>query len=1061
MNNMNVLISNNSTSLFNECIKRVGLFCDDLSFENVIIVPDRLSLITEQKIFELLNVDVYFNISVMGISKFASKIIKENNLNFIECTNLQSKLLTLKAIQNTKENFNCFSKHYTLGFVDEIYAKIEQIKSSNINIEDLSDDNASLGTKLKFNDLKLIYNEYERLRGERLDSGSLLSMFNHVATSSNYLKKCNVFFVGFDSMTRQGIEVLKNVVKNSHYTLAGVVAPKNQPNAHVYDQSFLTSIINVCKSENFESKMEWLDAPLKNTTANKILNNIFSRKNKFEENNYINLYKASNPTEEIDFLVKSINYALKTKDEQFKNFAICAPASYHQDLKTKLSAVGIDSYFDEKTQLVNLPPVKYLLNFLNHIKNPSDIPSLKQIISSEFCPLENQEKYELLNLVDKLTSINTIIATQADLNNNIKNYLLNLNKFTASLKSILKNYNTTLNYIEMLNNIIKNYNIFEKINLICEKFKSLGEISLEKTYIQIENKLSNIISQINEIIGGHEMELDDFIDIFEKAVTDCEISGIPSTINQVFIGDTKSFYGNVKYLYIVGANEGVMPEALADTGLISDKEISSESIKAILEPTTQIINKRNKFKTLEVLVSAKEKCYLVYHSMDNENKTLQPSDFITELQFLLNAHIVNISSLKQTSESEPSALCFNSINTYNANLNLRSGISDIYDSITTAALIKTNNLFFKPIIKKCAVDFNKLFLENKKISISLVEKYNACPKSAFLANGLKLQKKQRDKIEANIIGSFIHEVAEKFVKTNKSQLGTKIKTQIEEDIEIIAKDVCNKSEFYSLALEENSFILKMLKNECVRFCSFINYEQMSSSFKATYTEKYFGNNSEFKPLTINVDGEDYFVSGIVDRIDINDDYFRIIDYKTGNTTNSKGNSHLFYGTKIQLFVYAEAIKENVNKKLFGAFYLPIKNNFTTKNAEEYSLSGFFIRNTELALKADHNLSLENKKSKILNCSLNNPDKSGEVLISKKDNIVAPETLDSFGKYAISAIKKAIKNISGGYISCSPFKDKCKLCEFNEICAMAHNDKIEREEDYNIENEAFSRIDYDK
>ena len=138
MNTLQVILGNNTNNLFEHSLKMLKGQFFDVTKQNIIIVPDKLSLITEQKIFEILNIDVYFNIAVMGISQFTSKIIKENYLNLQSCTALESKLLTLKAIQNVCENFKCFSKKYTLGFVDEIYAKIEQIKSSNINIDDLS-----------------------------------------------------------------------------------------------------------------------------------------------------------------------------------------------------------------------------------------------------------------------------------------------------------------------------------------------------------------------------------------------------------------------------------------------------------------------------------------------------------------------------------------------------------------------------------------------------------------------------------------------------------------------------------------------------------------------------------------------------------------------------------------------------------------------------------------------------------------------------------------------------------------------------------------------------------
>ena len=227
----------------------------------------------------------------MGISKFAKLIINDAGLENLECSNLSSKLLVLKAIQNVCNNFKCFSKNYTLGFVDEIYAKIEQIKSSGAKIEELSDPNASDGTKLKFEDISNIYNEYEKLRAGLLDSGAIIDLFNSISSSSDYLKKCNVFFVGFDSMTHQGISIVKNVCKNAHSCFVCVVEPNGQQNERIYDRSFFSSILAL-KDDGIDLDIKYIKAPLKNVDADFALNNIFSIDTNSQSNVYFQINKA-------------------------------------------------------------------------------------------------------------------------------------------------------------------------------------------------------------------------------------------------------------------------------------------------------------------------------------------------------------------------------------------------------------------------------------------------------------------------------------------------------------------------------------------------------------------------------------------------------------------------------------------------------------------------------------------------------------------------------------------------------------------------------------------------
>lgn len=1049
---LKVLYSNNTVNLFKYTLKNLKGYISDISKENIIIVPDRLSLATEQELFDALGIDVYYNISVMGITKFAHKIVADNNLNFLQCSALECKLLTLKAIQNVSKDFKCFSKKYTLGFVDEVYAKIEQIKSSNVNIEDLFDENAGEGSKLKFEDIKLIYNEYEKLRDGRLDGCALLNLVNQVCQQSDYLKNCNVFFVGFDALTRQGIEILKNVAKTANYTQISVVYAKSQNNYRLYDQTFFDTVISACKSEQIECEVKWCDLPFENNEKNMALQNLFSRSNQVDfDADYFHITKTNSVAEEIELCIKKINYLLKTTNTSFNDIAICVDNSYARVLASELENLGISVYCDQKTMLSTLEPIKYILALLKFL-NTKNTKHLREVLTNEFCDLAHKDVETYLTDLTKYGTIKNINSFSKNENLCAKNFVEHLLEQEVLKKDIADNY---LNKIQIL---LKEYQIIEKIDQKCDFFDKKHEILLNKTYLQLEKKLQACFDAIFKTVGTTLLTIDEFVQILEKSFDEIQISSVPSCVNQVFVGDVNCFYINKKYIFVLGMNEGLMPGVLADTGLITDSEILSDTIKAKIEPTTKIINKRSKFKVFEILLSATKQCYLSYHTFDSENKSSQPNEFVSEIVYLMKTKISTGQVEKVLFNSaDDKKLCFNMIDEYHANLALKDDYSDSIKAIIKMALAKNNALFTAIKINHACMDFSKLFFRNKRASVSLVEKYNGCPKSAYLANGLKLQKIEKDKIEANLIGNFLHEVGELFVRKNLKKLGQLTEIQIQENVENITEKMLKDEQYYSLCLPANKFTLKLLKAEALRFCIFINYEQTLSKFKPLYAEKYFGQNSDFKSIKVVVDGEEYDISGFVDRIDVCDDYFRIIDYKTGNTTNSKGAEHLFYGTKIQLFVYAKAIKENLTKNLFGVFYLPIKNGFNKDGEAQYAFSGFFENNAELATKCDLSMSEENLKSQLLNVSLTKTKEDNKPKLRKKANLLSKEELQSYLDYSLKIMEQTIKDIKQGYVDCSPIKDRCKICEFNQICKYAFDEKYQRQEDYDVSSENFVKL----
>lgn len=1051
MNTLKVFVGNNTQNLFIQSLKMVEPFLHDIKQHNIIIVPDKLSLICEQSIFEVLNIDAYFNLEVMGIGKFVQKILASCQLDTLSYNTIECKFLTHIAIKNVCKDFKCFSKNFTLGFVDEIYAKIEQLKSSKVDICDLYDPNASEGTKLKYNDLKLIYNEYQKIK-IKPDANEILEMFNETTINSEYLKNCNVFFIGFDALTKQGLQILKNVVLGSKYCQISITAPKDQANYRIYDKVFLDSVINLCKQNNFECQTKWVDCEFENQDKNLILNNLFSRKQKFNvQNQYFSITKANTPSDEIDICCKSINYILKNNDIKFNQIAICADPSYHQILKTNLTKLGIDVHLDQSMSLVNLEPVKFLINYLKYI-NTKKTKYLKFLITNDFCSLKISDKCDLINLLDKYSSLKNIQKFESLQNTDLIDFL---KKFDVTeITNVSKN-----DFLAIVQFFLINFEVRQKIENKILEFENRQEVYLQKTYMQILDKLESIFEMFKNLLNDEIYPLNNLIELFEKTLQDTQILAVPSGTNQIFIGDSKCFYMAPKYLYVLGLNQSTLPRFIGDLGLISDKEIMSETLLAKIEPTTTLVNKRSKFKLFEILLSATKKVFLSYHIFSKGSKGAQPNDFVLELEYLFKNNTINASSLKfLDGSSDINKICFNTQNVYNANILVNENIDKKCQAIILKALYQNNYLALKPVKNNVQIELAKLFFKQNKPSISIIENYCACPKLAFLSRGLKLKPKQKDSVEANVLGTFIHEVAEKFTSANLKKLGSLSQEGCELSVKQIIQKIQEDKKYYMFKLPENLYLLNMLSQECQRFCKFINDQQAQSNFKIISQEQTFGGYGNLKPIQIEVQGQKYFISGIVDRIDECDDRFLIVDYKTGNTTNASGMQHLFYGTKIQLFVYAKAIGQNINKKFFGAFYLPIKNSFKKQGAQDYSFSGFYENNTFYALNLDKNLSPDMPKSKIFGAKLNKKaNKDGELVLFNGNNVLTEQQLKSYCDYAIEMVKSAIKDINLGYICPSPIKNKCSICEFKNICKYYNDEKVIRQENYDINKDTFMEI----
>src|SRR5690606_1910706 len=139
---------------------------------------------------------------------------------------------------------------------------------------------------------------------------------------------------------------------------------------------------------------------------------------------------------------------------------------------------------------------------------------------------------------------------------------------------------------------------------------------------------------------------------------------------------------------------------------------------------------------------------------------------------------------------------------------------------------------------------------------------------------------------------------------------------------ILAEKAKNENEFYKFALsKENKSLLSYLNYESVKMCHIIFDNVLKTNIKPTHTDKDFCAENYFANQNLNLTGK-------VDRVDEFENYFTVVDYKTGSI---EFKSNLVYtGQKLQLLIYADVYESQTGKSCVGVFYFPVKNSFDSK-----------------------------------------------------------------------------------------------------------------------------------
>jgi len=264
------------------------------------------------------------------------------------------------------------------------------------------------------------------------------------------------------------------------------------------------------------------------------------------------------------------------------------------------------------------------------------------------------------------------------------------------------------------------------------------------------------------------------------------------------------------------------------------------------------------------------------------------------------------------------------------------------------------------------------------------------------------------------IGNILHEVLFKYYKCKKNVV----------DIYSFCRDEIFKfvSSNERLKMNLNSPILASLIDEAMRVVNAVNYIDNNSSFIPVNFEYEFKGETALKLKNI-------YLKGKIDRVDVSNDLVRIIDYKSGRAEASL--KELFYGNKLQLFLYASAVQSIFKKHIVGSFYLPLRNDYSDDVKNRYMFKGYFLNEDFVIQAMDKRLDV-GLDSDIFDITVNKEFKAGRTKNVKK---LEKDQFTSLMTYAERVTEQAFDEIKSGYILPSPtdISDVCKSCAYKHIC----------------------------
>lgn len=1066
----------------------------------LVVVPEQFTMQTQRKLVDLSENGAIMNIDILSFQRLAYRIFDELGMKQMDILEETGKNLVLRKIAQEQEGKLTVLKGnmHRMGYIGEVKSFISELMQYNIAPEQLEEciQNEKLSSVLtaKLKDIHVMYQEFTKyLEGNYITAEELLSVLAGVAEESLILKNSVLVLDEFTGFTPVQVDLLQRLMpicseiwvsltideKENFFHSKGMQELFDMPKKTIRVLSDLAQKTHIEILEPIVisggDKKRFKDAPALYFMEQNLFRSSYKRmKGQTEE---IQIISMKTPKDELIFAAQRINDLVQKQGLRYRDIAVVSGnvETYGNYVEQVCKKYDIPYFLDTTKEVLFHPFIEFIRAILQVIENDFSYHAVMRLLRTDFCQLKQHEIDKLENYLlatgihgKKMWNSRFLrmpknekvydLEVLETIRQNIMEQLLPVCEVFQKRASVQEQILALYRYIVALD---VEKQLFEREKELLEE----GQQTKAKEYEQIYKIVMELFQKCISVLGKEILSIKELEEILDAGFEAAKVAVIPPGYDSVTIGDIeRTRLNHVKVLIFLGVNEGVIPKAVNQGGIISQYERDAlESAEIALSPGAREQAFIQKFYLYLNMTKPSKQLILSYSRVDSEGKALRPSYLVrTILRMFPDMKVQEVDDLdgilnvstkeaakeyylsgEKTPEWYALAKCF----LESENEVLRSNAEAILDAFYY-------RYEHDPISRVVA---EAIYGKQIEGSVTRLESFARCAYAHFLSYGLKLREREESGFESVDMGNLYHAAIEQYSKklVDSNYNWMNIPDDIRDTFatEAMEQAVAAYPNLSIYATAENAHIAKRMQHIFKQTVWALTTQVRKGTFVPNEFEIAFSKWDRLDALTFQLEeGNRIQLKGRIDRLDtcVDDDrlYVKIIDYKSGNTKFDV--LKLYNGLQLQLVVYMNAAlelekKQHPTKEVIpgGLFYyhiddpvIELTGEMSEREVEEAILKELKpdgVVNKEEAIYRAMDQDFESK-SNVIPVELK---KSGE--LSSRSSVVTTEEFGILSEYVNHHIVKKGNEIYQGNVEVSPFVEgqssSCDYCPYKAICGF--------------------------
>ena len=1069
-----------------------------------IIVPEQSTMQEQKKLIRMHPSHGTMNIDTVSFERLAWRVFSELSMPQPEILDDTGKIMVLRKLAGEKrDELQAFSAHLSqTGFMNEIKSMLSEFYQYGVTPELIREQmgKAEMTPLLlrKLEDMNVIYGAFREFTKERyITLEEILDVLCRVVERSRLLKNSVILLDGYTGFTPVQYRLIGLLMGLSRELYVTVTIPES---VELYEKGKESDLFDM--SRKMAGKLRALandrkfpvhedirlsGRPLKRFLNSPFLDHLERNMFRYPYHAYrgipegLSLTAAKNPAEEVELVVNQIQQLVRKNGYRYRDIAVvCGDLpGYSKELQRQFEENRIPLFLDEKKDVSGNPMVRLIKSALEILRIGFDYESMFQyfrtgLVTEELEKLDRMEVYVRSLGIRGFKGWDSVWEKEAEGAGRLN--LEEMNEFKAELLAPLKIWKekaegrdkTVGEITEALIELLQALSVERKLEQRAEEFSARGLMKEAREYEELYGLVMELLERFYELLGTEIISKREYLDILSAGLSELKVGMIPAGADRVVAGDLKrTRLSEIKALFFVGVNEGIVPENAEKGGLLTDRErevLKKSSLE--LAPTAREEGFMQRFYLYLMLTKPERLLFVSWSLLSAEGKTLRPSSLIGKLKkWFPDACIMTAEEKKDVRISVQAAK--RAVIEWLQNpekIDQDPGAKELYGWLSLQEAEKKN---MEELAKACSYSYKETGIGRSAAralygnvlngSVTRIEGYAACAYAHFLKYGLELMERQEYQLEAVDMGNLFHQSLDQcFEVIHENGLDWSNITE-EERKKLVKKCVDQVTAQYGNTImsssARNTYLAKRVERITDRTIWALAEQVKKGDFVPSGFEVSFSAIDNLKAMKIRLsEDEELLLKGRIDRLDLCEDekhvYVKIIDYKSGNT--SFDLAALYYGLQLQLVVYMDAALEMEERKHpektavpAGIFYYNIKDPMVKKEGEmtpeeiekqilkQLRMNGLVNSDLEVIHHLDREIQ---KESDVIPVAV----KDGYVQ-EAKSSVAGQKRFDALRRYVGSGLKRSGQSILKGENGLLPYKDgdrtACDYCPYHAVCGF--------------------------